>query len=29
VIKTATGSTREDHGACAFVPLIGQHGWNS
>lgn len=29
VIKTATGSTQEDHGACAFVPLIGQHGWNS
>jgi len=29
VIKTATGSTKEDHGACAFVPLIGQHGWQS
>jgi protein-L-isoaspartate(D-aspartate) O-methyltransferase len=29
VTKTATGSTQEDHGACAFVPLIGQHGWNS
>ena len=27
VVKTATGSTEEDHGACAFVPLIGQHGW--
>jgi len=27
VIKTATGSKEEDHGACAFVPLIGQHGW--
>ena len=27
VIKTETGSTEEDHGACAFVPLIGQHGW--
>lgn len=29
VIKTAVGSTQEDHGACAFVPLIGQHGWDS
>ena len=29
VIKTETGSKREDHGACAFVPLIGQHGWSS
>jgi protein-L-isoaspartate(D-aspartate) O-methyltransferase len=27
VIKTETGSKEEDHGACAFVPLIGQHGW--
>ncbi len=27
VIKTETGSREEDHGACAFVPLIGQHGW--
>jgi protein-L-isoaspartate(D-aspartate) O-methyltransferase len=27
VIKTASGSREEDHGACAFVPLIGQHGW--
>lgn len=27
VIKTASGSKEEDHGACAFVPLIGQHGW--
>jgi protein-L-isoaspartate(D-aspartate) O-methyltransferase len=27
VIKTATGRREEDHGACAFVPLIGQHGW--
>lgn len=27
VIKTDTGSKEEDHGACAFVPLIGQHGW--
>ena len=27
VIKTQSGSKEEDHGACAFVPLIGQHGW--
>lgn len=27
VIKTPTGQKQEDHGACAFVPLIGQHGW--
>jgi protein-L-isoaspartate(D-aspartate) O-methyltransferase len=28
VIKDATGYKQEDHGACAFVPLIGQHGWS-
>lgn len=27
--KTEKGSREEDHGACAFVPLIGQHGWLS
>src|SRR6476660_1941489 len=27
VIKTEQGKKVEDHGACAFVPLIGQHGW--
>ena len=27
VIKTDQGRITEDHGACAFVPLIGQHGW--
>jgi len=27
VIKTADGFVEEDHGGCAFVPLIGQHGW--
>jgi protein-L-isoaspartate(D-aspartate) O-methyltransferase len=27
IIKTATGQKQEDHGGCAFVPLIGQHGW--
>ncbi len=29
VIKTETGSKKEDHGACSFVPLIGQYGWSS
>jgi protein-L-isoaspartate(D-aspartate) O-methyltransferase len=29
VVKNATGYTQEDHGACAFVPLIGQHGWST
>jgi protein-L-isoaspartate(D-aspartate) O-methyltransferase len=28
VIKTETGYKQEDHGGCAFVPLIGQHGWS-
>jgi protein-L-isoaspartate(D-aspartate) O-methyltransferase len=28
VIKTEKARTEEDHGACAFVPLIGQHGWS-
>jgi protein-L-isoaspartate(D-aspartate) O-methyltransferase len=27
VIKTEGGHKEEDHGGCAFVPLIGQHGW--
>ncbi len=27
VIKTETGHKLEEHGSCAFVPLIGQHGW--
>ena len=27
VIKATSGYKSEDHGACAFVPLIGQHGW--
>lgn len=27
VIKTEQGRREEDHGGCAFVPLIGQHGW--
>ena len=29
VIKTESGSKEKDHGACAFVPLIGQHGWST
>ncbi|HAF12461.1 MAG TPA: protein-L-isoaspartate O-methyltransferase [Blastocatellia bacterium] len=29
IIKTATGYKEEDHGGCAFVPLIGQHGWST
>jgi len=28
VIRTDKGIKQEDHGACAFVPLIGQHGWS-
>jgi protein-L-isoaspartate(D-aspartate) O-methyltransferase len=27
VIKSESGRKQEDHGGCAFVPLIGQHGW--
>jgi protein-L-isoaspartate(D-aspartate) O-methyltransferase len=29
IIKTPTGHRQEDHGGCAFVPLIGQHGWSA
>jgi protein-L-isoaspartate(D-aspartate) O-methyltransferase len=29
VLKTEKGYTYEDHGACAFVPLIGHYGWNA
>ena len=28
VFKTDRGPKVEDHGGCAFVPLIGQHGWS-
>lgn len=28
VIKTEKDYTREDHGPCAFVPLIGHYGWS-
>jgi protein-L-isoaspartate(D-aspartate) O-methyltransferase len=27
IIKSEKGYKEEDHGACAFVPLVGQHGW--
>ncbi len=27
VIRTENGYTQQNFGACAFVPLIGQHGW--
>ncbi|MGH9820031.1 MAG: protein-L-isoaspartate(D-aspartate) O-methyltransferase [Pyrinomonadaceae bacterium] len=27
VTKTQSGSTQENFGSCAFVPLIGSHGW--
>ncbi len=29
VIRTETGSVREEHGACSFVKLIGRYGWPS
>ena len=27
IIRTETGCTRENHGLCQFVKLIGRHGW--
>jgi len=27
-IKTDKGYEQEDHGGCAFVPLVGRHGWS-
>lgn len=27
IIRTETGVTRENHGLCQFVKLIGRHGW--
>jgi len=27
IVKTDSGRKQEDHGPCAFVPLIGRHGW--
>ncbi len=28
IVRTERGYTQEDLGPCAFVPLIGEHGWN-
>lgn len=29
VLKSETGHKTEEHGPCAFVPLIGHHGWTA
>jgi protein-L-isoaspartate(D-aspartate) O-methyltransferase len=29
VVRTDEGYQHEDHGSCAFVPLIGRYGWNN
>ena len=29
VIREEDGYRHEEHGACAFVPLIGRYGWNA
>jgi protein-L-isoaspartate(D-aspartate) O-methyltransferase len=29
IIKTEDGVTREEHGLCQFVKLIGRHGWEN
>jgi protein-L-isoaspartate(D-aspartate) O-methyltransferase len=29
IIKTEDGLLHEDHGSCAFVPLIGRYGWST
>ena len=29
VTKTETGFVKKDFGPCAFVPLIGEHGWEN
>lgn len=28
VTKTESGFVKDEHGPCAFVPLIGEHGWS-
>ena len=28
-VRTEKGYAQEDHGACAFVPLIGHYGWSA
>ena len=27
IIRTENGFLKQNHGLCAFVPLVGQHGW--
>ena len=29
VVRTEEGHRREEHGPCAFVPLIGRYGWGN
>jgi protein-L-isoaspartate(D-aspartate) O-methyltransferase len=29
VVRTEDGFQHEEHGACAFVPLIGRYGWSN
>jgi protein-L-isoaspartate(D-aspartate) O-methyltransferase len=29
VVRTEEGYKEEEHGSCAFVPLIGRHGWSN
>ncbi len=29
VVRTEEGFKHEEHGSCAFVPLIGRYGWNN
>ena len=29
VVREEEGYRREEHGPCAFVPLIGRYGWNN
>lgn len=29
VVRTEEGFQHEEHGACAFVPLIGRYGWSN
>ena len=29
VVRTEEGFKREEHGSCAFVPLIGRYGWSN
>jgi protein-L-isoaspartate(D-aspartate) O-methyltransferase len=29
VVRTEEGYRHEEHGSCAFVPLIGRYGWNN